>query len=55
MNAQGYRNLTELISRGFIEGQRNGQIVIQRQWVAQASEGVIALSAAKEGEIGMAL
>jgi DNA polymerase-3 subunit alpha len=24
MNAQGYRNLTELISRGFIDGQRNG-------------------------------
>ncbi|PHN56639.1 DNA polymerase III subunit alpha [Pseudomonas viridiflava] len=55
MNAQGYRNLTELISRGFIEGQRNGQIVIQREWVAQASDGLIALSAAKEGEIGMAL
>src|SRR3546814_12470498 len=24
MNAVGYRNLTELISRGFIDGQRNG-------------------------------
>ena len=55
MNAKGYRNLTELISRGFIEGQRNGQVIIEREWVAQASEGLIALSAAKEGEIGMAL
>ncbi|NAN50481.1 DNA polymerase III subunit alpha [Pseudomonas protegens] len=55
MNAVGYRNLTELISRGFIDGQRNGQIIIERQWVAEAAEGLIMLSAAKEGEIGMAL
>ncbi len=55
MNAQGYRNITELISRGFIDGQRNGQVIIEREWVAEASAGVICLSAAKEGEIGMAL
>lgn len=55
MNAVGYRNLTELISRGFIEGQRNGQIIIEREWVVEAAEGLIMLSAAKEGEIGMAL
>ncbi|WP_416422853.1 DNA polymerase III subunit alpha [Pseudomonas sp. App30] len=55
MNALGYRNITELISRGFIDGQRNGQVIIEREWVAEASEGVICLSAAKEGEIGMAL
>ncbi|WLG96935.1 DNA polymerase III subunit alpha [Pseudomonas sp. Z1-14] len=55
MNAVGYRNLTELISRGFIEGQRNGSIIIEREWVAEASEGLIMLSAAKEGEIGLAL
>ncbi|WP_110968285.1 DNA polymerase III subunit alpha [Pseudomonas huaxiensis] len=55
MNAQGYRNLTELISRGWVEGQRNGLVIIQREWIADASEGLIALSAAKEGDIGMAL
>ncbi|PMY39511.1 MULTISPECIES: DNA polymerase III subunit alpha [Pseudomonas] len=55
MNAMGYRNLTELISRGFIDGQRNGQIIIEREWVAEAAEGLIMLSAAKEGEIGIAL
>ena len=27
MNAKGYRTLTELISRGFIEGQRNGEAI----------------------------
>lgn len=55
MNAKGYRNITELISRGFIDGQRNGQVIIEREWVAEASEGVICLSAAREGEVGMAL
>ncbi len=55
MNAKGYRNLTELISRGWQEGQRNGEIIIERQWVKEAAEGLIALSGSKEGEIGLAL
>ncbi|MDE3736219.1 DNA polymerase-3 subunit alpha [Metapseudomonas resinovorans] len=55
MNAKGYRNLTELISRGWTEGQSNGLVIIQREWVKEAAEGLIALSGAKEGEIGMAL
>ena len=55
MNKEGYRNLTELISRGYTEGQRNGLVTIRREWIAEASEGVIALSGAKEGEIGLAL
>ncbi|QGZ32012.1 DNA polymerase III subunit alpha [Stutzerimonas stutzeri] len=55
MNGKGYRNLTELISRGWTEGQRNDQIIIEREWVKAAAEGLIALSGAKEGEIGHAL
>ncbi|MFF7708041.1 DNA polymerase III subunit alpha [Pseudomonas sp. NPDC007930] len=55
MNPEGYRNITELLSRGYIEGQRDGQVVLQREWVAEASAGVIALSGAKEGDIGQAL
>ncbi|WP_342243141.1 DNA polymerase III subunit alpha [Pseudomonas sp. OTU5201] len=55
MSAKGYRNLTELISRGWSEGQSNGLVIIQREWVKEAAEGLIALSGAKEGEIGMAL
>ncbi|PAU89636.1 DNA polymerase III subunit alpha [Pseudomonas sp. WN033] len=55
MDAKGYRNLTELVSRGFTEGQSNGLSTVRREWVAEASEGVIALSGAKEGEIGQAL
>ncbi|MFC5698204.1 DNA polymerase III subunit alpha [Pseudomonas sp. GCM10022186] len=55
MNAKGYRNLTELVSRGWSDGQSNGLVIIQRDWVKEAAEGLIALSGAKEGEIGMAL
>ena len=51
---QGYRNLTELISRGWTEGQRNDLVIIEREWVKEAAEGLIALSGAK-GEIGHAL
>ena len=55
MNAKGYRNLTELISRGWTDGQRDGLIIIERDWVKEAAEGLIALSGAKEGEVGQAL
>ncbi|MDP3815184.1 DNA polymerase III subunit alpha, partial [Pseudomonas sp.] len=55
MNAKGYRNLTELVSRGWSEGQSNDLVIIQRDWVKAAAEGLIALSGSKEGEVGHAL
>lgn len=55
MNAKGYRNLTELVSRGWSDGQSNDLVIIQRDWVKEAAEGLIALSGAREGEVGMAL
>ncbi|KFX69964.1 DNA polymerase III subunit alpha [Pseudomonas taeanensis MS-3] len=55
MNTLGYRNLTELVSRGWTEGQSNDLVIIQRDWVKGAAEGLIALSGSKEGEIGHAL
>ncbi|MBP8202883.1 MAG: DNA polymerase III subunit alpha, partial [Pseudomonas sp.] len=55
MNAKGYRNLTELVSRGWSEGQSNDLVIIQRDWLKAAAEGLIVLSGAKEGEVGYAL
>ncbi|MFK7159755.1 DNA polymerase III subunit alpha [Marinospirillum sp. MEB164] len=55
MNAQGYRNLTELLSRGWLEGQHQGRAFLQAEWIAAQSEGLLALSGAKEGEIGQLL
>ncbi len=52
MNDTGYRNLTELISRGWMEGQRQGRALLEKAWVLEQSEGLIALSGGREGEIG---
>lgn len=52
INNEGYRNLTELISRGWSEGQRQGVAILDKQWVYAQSHGLIALSGAREGEIG---
>lgn len=52
MNAVGYRNLTELISKGWTHGQRQGRAILDKQWVLEQNEGLIALSGAREGEIG---
>ncbi|MDN7130838.1 DNA polymerase III subunit alpha [Halomonas sp. MC140] len=52
MNDVGYRNLTELISKGWTHGQRQGRAILDKQWVMEQNEGLIALSGAREGEIG---
>ena len=56
MNDQGYRNITEIISLGYLKGQTFGSDAkIKWEWLEQYNEGVIALSGAKFGEIGRAL
>ena len=52
----GYRNVTRLVSRAFLEGQQRGTPMIDRSWLTAASvEGLIALSCAAEGDVGRAL
>jgi len=55
MNRDGYGNLIRLISRGWLEGQRLGRPVIDRDWLKEAHGGLIMLSGAGNGEIGQAL
>ncbi|MGH8516321.1 MAG: DNA polymerase III subunit alpha, partial [Panacagrimonas sp.] len=43
-NQTGYRNLTRLISRGYTDGQAKGTPLIERDWLREASDGLIALS-----------
>ncbi len=52
---EGYRNLTRLISRGWLEGQQLGRPVLARAWVEEFAGGLIALSGGREGDIGQAL
>jgi DNA polymerase-3 subunit alpha len=49
-NETGYRNLTRLISQGYTEGQSKGYPLLQRSWLRDASEGLIALTG-REGAI----
>ncbi len=53
---RGYKNLCELVSRSYTEGQRRGVARLQREWLtARSTEGLIALSAAQQGDVGRAL
>jgi DNA polymerase-3 subunit alpha len=54
-NKTGYGNLTRLVSRAYLEGQYGGAPMIEREWFKGATEGLIALSAGKVGDIGQAL
>ena len=51
----GYHNLTRLISRSYQEGQRGGVPMLEREWLDGATDGLIALSAGREGDVGRAL
>ncbi|WP_133130800.1 DNA polymerase III subunit alpha [Legionella yabuuchiae] len=54
-NQTGYKNLTRLVSKAYLEGQHQGQPRIHRQWIKDYSDGLIALSGGCLGDIGRAL
>ena len=55
-NEVGYRNLTRLVSKSYLEGQQRGLATIDRSWLDAGNlVGLIALSGAREGDLGRAL
>ena len=54
-NDIGYKNLTELISRAYQEGQKQSSPTVKLEWLEGHSDGLIALSGGRLGEIGIAL
>jgi DNA polymerase-3 subunit alpha len=55
-NEIGYRNLTRLVTRAYLEGQQRGEPCIDRSWLdAEVMTGLIALSCGAEGDVGRAL
>jgi DNA polymerase-3 subunit alpha len=54
-NETGYRNLTQLVSRAYLEGQYQGEPRVMYSWLAEHADGLIALSGGLMGEIGWAL
>ncbi|MFK5970671.1 MAG: DNA polymerase III subunit alpha [Candidatus Marithrix sp.] len=54
-NNVGYHNLTKLVSRSYTEGQIDNIPYLQQTWLEGNTDGLIALSAGREGEIGKLL
>ena len=55
-NLAGYRHLTQLVTRSFLEGQRRGAPMLERSWLqSDILQGLIVLSGAADGDIGQAL
>ncbi len=55
INNIGYLNLTQLVSRGYTEGQHRGIPMLKKSWFEGQTEGLIALSGGRTGDVGMAL
>jgi DNA polymerase-3 subunit alpha len=54
-NDKGYRNLCELLSYSYSEGQSMGVAGLTRKGIAKKSQGLIALSGGRQGDVGKAL
>jgi DNA polymerase-3 subunit alpha len=55
LNDQGYLNLKKLVSRAYLEGQTADRATIEIDWLRAANDGLLALSAGLEGDVGLAL
>jgi DNA polymerase-3 subunit alpha len=54
-NLAGYRHLTQLVTRSFLQGQHRGAPMLERSWITRESlQGLIVLSGGFEGDIGQA-
>src|SRR4051812_6703782 len=52
----GYQNVTNLITRAWLEGQDRGVPLLDRAWLDEkTTAGLIALSGAAEGDVGRAI
>jgi DNA polymerase-3 subunit alpha len=55
-NLVGYRHLTQLVTRSYLEGQHRGPPMLERSWLSrEALQGLIVLSGGFEGDIGQAI
>ena len=54
-STEGYKNLTVLISQAYQEGQILGRPLLRRDWIQAKSQGLIALSGGRNGEVGQHL
>ncbi|MFD2165859.1 DNA polymerase III subunit alpha [Thalassotalea euphylliae] len=51
----GYKNLTELISKAYLRGHVQNRAVLDKLWMVEHAKGLIILSGGREGDVGKAL
>jgi DNA polymerase-3 subunit alpha len=52
----GYRNLTRLVTRSYLDGRGRHGPVLERGWLSpQSTAGLVALSGARDGDVGRAI
>jgi DNA polymerase-3 subunit alpha len=52
----GYRHLTQLVTRSFLQGQQRGAPMLERSWLQRdVLQGLIVLSGGAEGDVGQSL
>lgn len=51
----GYRDLTRLVTRSYIEGQTYQGPVVRREWLRECADGLIILSGGVRGDVGRRL
>src|SRR5688572_19208810 len=55
-NNVGYKNLTQLVTKSYLQGQQKGLATVNRDWLtAENLRGLIALSGARQGDVGRAI
>ncbi len=55
-NREGFHQLSELLTRAWLENQTRGRAEISKSWLSESGvNGLIALSGAQAGEVGSAL
>ena len=52
----GYRHLTQLVTRSFLQGQQRGVPMLERKWLeSEMLRGLIVLSGGADGDVGQAI
>ena len=54
-NRDGYLRLCDWLSRAYCGNQHRGRAHLRREWFDEGTEGLIALSGARDGDVGQAL
>ena len=54
-NEKGYKNLTSVVTKSYLEGQRGSDPTIDREWLKNIGDDLIVLSGARDGDVGKAV